>query len=315
MRFPLSFYHCLSRPSLLPLLLFLCGHLPAASITDHPFPGITAITRQETSPRNFTAHIIQIDVTTPGLRFKLTRPGGPRETVRQTTLEFLQQEHAQLAINAHFFAPYPSAEMSSDLIGLAASDGTIYSDFEAPAQAYALVTNAPAINIDRQNHLSVIHASVSRTDLWTTLAGSAQIVTDGKVTLPVYRDAQHPEGELTEGGPSRFSNNDSWYARPNARTAIAIADNGRTLLLFTVDSAAGSQGLTVIEMAQILVNDYHATEALNLDGGGSTTLAMEDPVTHIRKIANVSADTPLGRAVASNLAIFAAPATTPATSK
>lgn len=286
--------------------LVAVGHLAAASTTEHPFPGVTSITLQEASPRNFTAHAVIIDLTTPGLRFLLTPPGGSRETVRQTTLEFAQQEKAQVAINAHFFLPFPSAETASNLIGLAASEGRVYSDFETPEQNYALVANAPAINIDRSNHASVVRPESSKDVLWTTVSGSAQIITGGKDTVPRYRDAEHPDGQLTPGGPGKtpFSNLDSWYERPNARTAIGIADSGKKLVLFVVDRAAGSQGLTVPEVARLLISEFQVTEALNLDGGGSSTLVMEDPATHQRALTNASSDNPKGRSVASNLAVF-----------
>jgi hypothetical protein len=52
--------------------------------------------------------------------------------------------------------------------------------------------------------------------------------------------------------------------------------------------------------------------ALNLDGGGSTTMAMQNPVTGIDGIINVSSDNPSGRAVGSNLVVFAAPVPEPA---
>jgi exopolysaccharide biosynthesis protein len=77
------------------------------------------------------------------------------------------------------------------------------------------------------------------------------------------------------------------------------------LILFTVDRAAGSLGMSLGEVADVLIRDYRVEQALNLDGGGSTTLAMEDPVTHERSIVNRSSDNPAGRAVGSNLAVFA----------
>jgi hypothetical protein len=43
--------------------------------------------------------------------------------------------------------------------------------------------------------------------------------------------------------------------------------------------------------------------ALNLDGGGSTTMAVEDPVTHARKLVNVPADNP-PRLEATNFAVY-----------
>ena len=44
--------------------------------------------------------------------------------------------------------------------------------------------------------------------------------------------------------------------------------------VFVVDETAGSRGLSVGEVADLLIRDYHVGEALNLDGGGSTSMAM-----------------------------------------
>jgi hypothetical protein len=46
---------------------------------------------------------------------------------------------------------------------------------------------------------------------------------------------------------------------------------------------------------------------LNLDGGGSTSLAMENPSTHAAELVNVSDDILQSRYVGSNLAVFANP--------
>src|SRR5262249_15183938 len=144
------------------LTVFLClvcgrGDAAASETVDHPFLGITHITRTETIPRAVTMHIVRIDLTVPGIIFRLTPPGGTRETVRQTALTYLNAVHAQVAINGHFFLPFPSTDLNALLIGLAASDGHVYSAFEAPAQSYAIVTDAPAINIDAMSHASIVH--------------------------------------------------------------------------------------------------------------------------------------------------------------
>src|SRR5262249_45639785 len=125
--------------------------LQAEEVVEHPFLGVTHITRTETLPRNIKMHIVRIDLTIPGIRFELTAPGGSLETVRQTTLAFLNQKRTQVAINSHFFLPFPSASPDAMLIGLAAANGNVYSAFEMPVQSYAIVTNAPAINLDASN--------------------------------------------------------------------------------------------------------------------------------------------------------------------
>jgi exopolysaccharide biosynthesis protein len=61
----------------------------------------------------------------------------------------------------------------------------------------------------------------------------------------------------------------------------------------------------VREVAQVLVRDYDVWQALNLDGGGSTSMAMADPVTGAAMLVNASSDGPAGRSVATNLLVFA----------
>jgi len=70
--------------------------------------------------------------------------------------------------------------------------------------------------------------------------------------------------------------------------------------------------MTVPEVANLLIGEYGVYNALNLDGGGSTSMAMQDPVTGIGRFINVSSDNPNGRAEGSNLAIFAIDAPEPA---
>src|SRR4029077_15935254 len=121
-----------------------------ATLVSQPFVGVTFIDRTETAPRPVHMRIVQIDLRAPGIRFKVSAPQGPREVRRQTTLDFLRQERAQVAINAHYFLPFPSDEPEAWVIGLAASAGRVYSAFEYPEQNFALLDNAPALNIDRR---------------------------------------------------------------------------------------------------------------------------------------------------------------------
>jgi len=304
-----------------PLFLFLLpqsgGSVPRPTQSvSQPFVGITYIERTDTIPRPLGMHIAQIDLTAPGIRLKLSPPAGAHEVIRQTTLEFLKAERAQLAVNAHFFWPFPSPETDVVVIGIGASEGRVYSACESPVQNYALVAFAPALNVDRSNQATLVHCDpadpegrrvLERLTLWNTVSGSAQIVTAGVITIPEYKDAEHPGANLTPGGPNRYSNANSWYDAITARTAIGLSRDARTVTLFTVDVRGGSAGMKVREVAEMLVRDYDVWNALNLDGGGSTSMAMEDPVTHVPSLVNVSSDNPSGRAVGSSLAVYAQP--------
>ena len=278
-----------------------------------PFIGVTYFDRSITEPRPLRMHIAQIDLRAPGIRFKVSPPGGDREVLRQSTLDFLNQERAQIAINGHFFLPFPSEDKTAWVIGLAASEGRVFSAFEIPEQSYALVAFAPAINIDRDNHASIVTYDPSNSDqkhvrekvaLWNVVAGSSQIVTRGVATIPAYRDDNHFDGELDPGGPNNYSNSKAWADATTARTAIGLSRDQQTLTLFTVDVRGGSEGMRLSEVANVLIRDFDVFDALNLDGGGSTTMAMEDPLRG-SIIVNTSSDNPRGRVVATNLAVFA----------
>src|SRR5215467_1413817 len=128
--------------------------------TTYPFLGVTHISRVGSAPdfpRNVKIHVVKIDLTAPFISFEFTPHTGTRDTVRQTTLQYLNNLGAQVAINGSFFLPFPSADFNSALVGFAASNGTVYSPFELPTQNYALVRDSPAINIDPDNHASVVH--------------------------------------------------------------------------------------------------------------------------------------------------------------
>ena len=285
-------------------LLVVCGCLlslraAATTTVTHPYLGVTHIYRTETSPRPVTMHILEIDLANPSIRFSVTPHSGALDTYKQTTLQFLTNQGAQIAVNAHFFEPWPPPSPdpgTADLVGLAASDGAVYSPFEPHPLKTAIQPNAPALNIDATNQANIVHRDttdatgysvIEPVALYNVVAGNEQIVTDGVNTTP----------------------DDSWNrTTPRARTAIGISANAETLYVFTVDNAGGSQGMTPFEVAELLrASPYNVANALNLDGGGSCTLAMEDPASGSDAIVNVPEGAP--RSVGSNLAVFSVPAT------
>jgi phosphodiester glycosidase len=304
------------------------------STVDYPYLGVTHVFRVGSLPdfpRNVNIQVIKIDLTAPYLSFKYAPHAGTRDTLRETTLQFLNDMGAQIAINGHFFLPFPSTDLNSALVGFAASNGNIYSPFELPTQNYAIVRDSPAINIDPNNNASLVHRDPAYSDgtcyglcqvvdglhvlenvtIWNAFSGSGQIVTNGVKTIPCYVDAANPNCQLVGPGNGNYSNSHSWYELTNARTSIGLSCDNKTLVLFTVDNAGGSQGMRVSEVADLLVRDYGVCTALNMDGGGSTSLAMRDPATGIGGYLNTSSDNPNGRANASGLAVYAARDTQP----
>lgn len=85
---------------------------------------------------------------------------------------------------------------------------------------------------------------------------------------------------------------DSWKASQDApRTAVAIDESGEKVFFVTVDGRQDgySQGMNMTEFANYLVS-LGADRALNLDGGGSTTMAVRYPGATQIKLANAPSD-------------------------
>jgi hypothetical protein len=87
------------------------------------------------------------------------------------------------------------------------------------------------------------------------------------------------------------------------RTAAGFGDGGRTLYLLALDGSAESgAGLTIAELSAVM-HELGADDAVNLDGGGSTTLVTRgpgDPASAVRNHPTGGAE----RAVANAVGIF-----------
>ena len=87
----------------------------------------------------------------------------------------------------------------------------------------------------------------------------------------LVRDSTIVAGLDTAGGAA-------FAAARHPRTAVGIARSGRRLLLVVVDGRQKgySDGMTLRELADVM-RALGAREAINLDGGGSTTLVYAEP--------------------------------------
>ena len=283
----------------LAAVLLAAGSSHAAETVSYPFLGVTHIDRTETSPRPLRMHIVKVELDDPGLRFLVTPQSGPRDTISQTTLQFLTSRAAQLAINAHFFSPWPAdGTGTSWLVGLAASaattgpDGHAYAPFERNL-GYPYQDDLPAMNLGSDNTATVVYQA----------AGDATgYGTDPPVTL--YNAVSGNEQILTNG--VNTAGTGSWDNTLNPRTIIGTAP-GNTLILFVLDGrqAGVSEGMTTSEAANLLHSDYGVIDAINLDGGGSTTLAMADPAPRVVNVPVGTGAPGSQRSVGSNLGLFA----------
>jgi hypothetical protein len=66
----------------------------------------------------------------------------------------------------------------------------------------------------------------------------------------------------------------------SARTAIGFDENGR-IILVVVDGKTKQRGVDLNELADILISQFKVVNAINLDGGGSSTLTLGGDVINI----------------------------------
>jgi hypothetical protein len=218
------------------------------------FDGIEYIQDVRTQPLRVAIHIVRIDLATPGLRFLVTpSSGGDNDDLpARTTSQFLEEFGLQLAINGDYFQPwrdygllnyYPHVGDPVSVQGLAASDGEIYTTGYAPPSSYSTLYLTP------DNH-AVFNTPPE--SIANAISGNFMLIENG---VPVFfgDDERHP------------------------RTAVATDEAGRTLILIVVDGRQPwhSVGATLSELVEI-VQHYGGYNALNLDGGGSATLVIED---------------------------------------
>ncbi|WP_422773402.1 phosphodiester glycosidase family protein [Plantactinospora sp. WMMC1484] len=91
---------------------------------------------------------------------------------------------------------------------------------------------------------------------------------------------------------------------PEPRTAVGFSADGRKMFLLTVDGRqADSRGVTLTDLGRMMA-DLGAHSALNLDGGGSSTLLAREPGQAAVRVENSPSDSS-ERSVPNGLALFA----------
>ncbi|MFC0530904.1 phosphodiester glycosidase family protein [Phytohabitans kaempferiae] len=93
---------------------------------------------------------------------------------------------------------------------------------------------------------------------------------------------------------------------PEPRTAVGFSADGRRMYLLTVDGRqADSRGVTLTELGRLMA-ELGAHNALNLDGGGSSTLLAREPGQAAVQVENSPSDG-AERPVPNGLALYARP--------
>lgn len=223
------------------------------------FQGVTYQRHIRDSPRPLVFHVITIDLTAPGIDFFVT-PSVPTDGYplsANTVPGFLEQYGVQVAINGSYFQPhevnsplhyYPQVGNGVRSLGIAISEGNRYSEAKGGWAALCILSNR---NIQ-------INKNDCPPETQQAIAGDVQFVKNGQ----------------PYDGLAILKNFDKYYPR----SAIAINADTTKLFMVAVDGRQKgySEGVTLQELGEFVI-ELGADRALNLDGGGSTTLVTSNP--------------------------------------
>ncbi len=260
------------RPLLRPFLVFvglslwlmshgtfaavIPAYLQANTKTSSPFIGVTYYqivqSLGDPSPnpfnRELAIHIVEIDPFAPGISFLGTPGNGdsPNEYTRQTTGAFVSGNDLAVGINGDFYST--NTGITANVNGLGMSNGEIVSPPGTGGFRNSLV-------VSQDNLASIITSATIPPNAWNAVSGNQRMLNNGVIVTP----------------------NDSYTTTLNPHTAVGVdADNGHVFFM-VVDGRQTdySEGMRTDEMAQLFL-DFGVDDAINLDGGGSSTLVFAD---------------------------------------
>jgi exopolysaccharide biosynthesis protein len=254
--------------------LFIFTNLARADFPgEKPYPGLIyhSETRKDPAMRLFW---VEIDLADPHVSLRVS-PGGPDpdgegrfQTTLMPTSAIAQRERFDLAVNGDFFQAQKQeggfaipgsyrANQWALVEGAAVTDGKAWSKSLKPR---------PALVVRQGGKVGIEQVGVPEADLQQVISGAPMLVVKGKA-VKNESPAKHP------------------------RTALGVDEKGSRLVILVVDgrNPGVSEGMTLAELAGEFVRMGCYT-ALNLDGGGSTSMVMREPNAESWKILNRPSD-------------------------
>lgn len=227
---------------------------------------------------NYSIYVMTVDLKDPRVSVHVSRGGpdpdgdGPWLTTLMPTSEIAEREKFDAAINGDFF----EAEATKDIegrntgyirgkaaapVGMAMTDGVLWHQSAHP-RPYLEITKSKAVKIfDGSEPMDPAAREI--------VGGSNVIVRDGHA-IPFtgsFATNRHP------------------------RTVVGIDTTGTKLTFLVVDGREpkSSIGMTLAQLSDEMIR-LGCSSAINLDGGGSTTLVYRDPETKKLGVLNSPSD-------------------------
>ncbi len=190
----------------------------------------------------------RIDLKHPGIKFLATASNGAaaKETFSERASDFLKKHQAQLVVNTSFFDPCCSSisNESKDVSGLAVAQGQLVSPWSD--------SRPVGIAVAKNNQPYVINRPPKKVD-------SLQFAFAGNTLIKAGKPTREPDD------------------KKQPRTAAGFSKDGQYLIFVLIDGRRPfhSMGANLHDTAVWLAR-FGAWDGCNLDGGGSSTLVMDN---------------------------------------
>lgn len=214
------------------------------------YEGVHYATGYVTSPRMMRAFALRIDLHNPNVSVYNSHDNGAAayEVALQTTPAFLSEHGMEAAVNSCYFDAGLSP--NTNIEGLLISNGALVSSWQAARQSELLVTASKIA--------SIVYATGNPSGIYNACSGDAYLLQNGT-----------PVGDNTD---------------PQPRTTAGLSDDGRYIYLVCVDGRqpGWSDGATIYDMG-LWQQSFGAYNAINLDGGGSTTMSISGMGSYVNR--------------------------------
>jgi len=165
---------------------------------------------------------------------------------RETVLAIANRYKADIAINGGFFG----------------KDGMPSGSLIINGHVYHIKNMKQALLIKKNKTLSILQANPTKyvTDNVSIVSGIPLLINQGQLS----RELKNKKSDF--------------YLGQHARTALGIKSNG-LIVIVVAEQSVEMKGLTILELAQ-LMKKLGCQYAINLDGGGSSTLFIHGKVVN-----------------------------------
>jgi len=197
--------------------------------------------------RRFNANcfVSVLDLKLSQLETVVTPPDVGEKHYPRTVSEFANQFNVKVAVNGDGFS---IIEDMVKVISLNASSGIKYGE---------QLEFRPVMNISKDDDISFFWKNLQNENLWNSVAGDRFILQNGVYNSNITDSASEP------------------------RTVAGVTTSGNLVLLVADGRQPGvTEGLTFPQIASVL-QEFEVRTAINLDGGGSSTMFADNKVQNV----------------------------------